>query len=114
MPSAANPPLPVEISLLFDCSASVERIAAMSSRVFRDNLLDEFPNASIAIYGFSDNLVRFARPTRDSAALKKAMDLVAAIPKGDTPLFGSIADTVRDAATTGANVVRMLVVFSHG
>jgi VWFA-related protein len=106
--------VPVEISLLFDCSASVERIAAMSSRVFRDNLLDEFPNASIAIYGFSDDLVRVARPTRDAAALKKAMDLVAAIPKGDTPLFGSIADTVRDAATTGANVVRMLVVFSDG
>lgn len=32
----------------------------------------------------------------------------------DTPLFGSIADTVRDAATTGANVIRMLVIFSDG
>jgi VWFA-related protein len=110
----ASRTVPVEVSLLFDCSASVERIAAMSSRVFRENLLDEFPNAAIAIYGFSDDLVRFARPTRDSAALKKAMDMVAAIPKGDTPLFGSIADTVRDAAATGANVVRMLVVFSDG
>jgi VWFA-related protein len=106
--------VPVEISLLFDCSASVERIAAFGPHVFRESLLDEFPNASIAIYGFSDDLVRFARPTRDADALKKAMDAVAAIPKGDTPLFGSIADTVRDAATTGANVIRMLVIFSDG
>jgi hypothetical protein len=104
----------VEISLLFDCSASVERVAALSPRVFRDNFLDEFPNVSLAIYGFSDNLVRFATPTRDAATLKKAMDLVASIPQRDTPLFGSIADTIRDAATTGANVIRMLVVFSDG
>jgi VWFA-related protein len=106
--------VPVEISLLFDCSASVDRIAAFGPQVFRDNLLDEFPNASIAIYGFSDDLVRLARPTRDAGALKKAMDMVAAVPKGDTPLFGSIADTVRDAAATGANVIRMLVIFSDG
>jgi hypothetical protein len=76
--------------------------------------LNEFPNASIAIYGFSDDLARFSRPTRDAAALKKATDLVASIPQRDTPLFGSIADTVRDAATTGANVIRMLVIFSDG
>ena len=106
--------VPVEISLLFDCSASVDRIAALSSRVFREGLLDEFPNASIAIYGFSDSLARLSRPTRDASTLKKAMDLVASIPKRDTPLFGSIADTIRDAATTGANVIRMLVVFSDG
>jgi VWFA-related protein len=112
--STAARTVPVEVSLLFDCSASVERIAAMTSRVFRDDLLDEFPNAAVAIYGFSDDLVRFARPTRDAATLKKAMDLVAGIPKGDTPLFGSIAETVRDAAATGANVIRMLVIFSDG
>jgi VWFA-related protein len=106
--------VPIEISLLFDCSASVDRIAAFGARVFHQNLLDEFPNASIAIYGFSDNLVRLSRPTRDAGALKKAMDMVATVPKRDTPLFGSIADTIRDAATTGANVIRMLVIFSDG
>jgi VWFA-related protein len=106
--------VPVEISLLFDCSASVERIAALSPHIFRENLLDEFPNVSIAVYGFSDNLARLSRPTRDAAVLKKAMDLVAAIPQRDTPLFGSIADMVRDAASTGANVTRMAVVFSDG
>ncbi len=106
--------VPVEISLLFDCSASVERVAALSPRVFRESFLDEFPNASIAVYGFSDNLVRLSRPTRDAAALKQAMDRVASIPQRATPLFGSIADTVRDASTTGANVVRMLIIFSDG
>jgi VWFA-related protein len=106
--------VPVEISLLFDCSASVERIAAMSPHIFRESLLDEFPNASMAIYGFSDVLARFTRPTRDAAVLKKALDLAAAIPQRDTPLFGSIADTLRDAASTGAHVIRMLVIFSDG
>ena len=105
---------PIEVSLLFDCSGSVERVAAMSARVFREGILDEFPNVSLAVYGFSDNLQRFTRPTRDPVALKKALDAVGAIPKRDTPLFGSIADTIRDASATGANVVRMLVVLSDG
>ena len=106
--------IPVEVSLLFDCSGSVERIAALSAGVFRESILDEYPNVSLAVYGFSDNLVRFATPTREPGALKKALDLVASIPKRDTPLFGSIADTTRDAAATGANVIRMVVVFSDG
>ncbi len=106
--------VPVEISLLFDCSASVDRIFAESARFFRDQLLDEFPNASIAVYGFSDDLARLSRPTLDLGVLKKAMDLLGAIPKSDTPLFGSIADTVRDASVTGANVIRKVVIFSDG
>ena len=106
--------VPVEISLLFDCSASVERIAALSPQIFRENLLDEFPNVAIAVYGFSDVLARLTRPTRDAAVLKKALDLAAAIPQRDTPLFGSIADTIHDAATTGAHVIRMALVFSDG
>jgi VWFA-related protein len=112
--SAATRTVPVEISLLLDCSSSVDRVAAFSAKIFRDGILDEFPNVSLSVYGFSDNLVRFATPTRDPAVLKKAMDLVASIPQRSTPLFGSIADTIRDAAGTGANVVRMLVIFSDG
>ncbi len=105
---------PVEISLLLDCSASVDRVAVFNAKVFRDGILDEFPNVSLSIYGFSDNLVRFATPTRDPAVLKKAMDLVASIPQRETPLFGSIADTIRDAAGAGSHVIRMLVIFSDG
>ncbi|MGD1094379.1 MAG: VWA domain-containing protein [Bryobacteraceae bacterium] len=106
--------VPVEISLLFDCSASVVRIGALNPHVFSEKLLDEFPNVSIAIYGFSDSLVRFSGPTRDPEALRKAMDQVRSTPPGNTALFGSIAETVHDAATTGVNVVRMLVIFSDG
>ncbi len=106
--------VPVEISVLFDCSSSVDRVNKLDPRVFHESLLDEFPNASIAVYGFSDDLMRLSRPTRDAASLKKAMDLVAAIPQRDTPLFGSIADTVRDASSTGANVIRMVVILSDG
>jgi len=106
--------VPEEISLLFDCSASVDRVNQLDPRVFHESLLDEFPNASLAVYGFSDDLVRLSRPTRDAATLKKAIDLVATIPQRDTPLFGSIADTVRDASSTGANAIRMVVILSDG
>jgi VWFA-related protein len=106
--------LPIEISLLFDCSASVERIGAINPHVLRQNLLDEFPNASVAIYGFSDYLARFTRPSRDPNSLKIATDHVSAIPAHNTPLFGSVADTVRDANMTRGSVLRMLVIFSDG
>ena len=113
-PQSSAHTVPVEISLLFDCSASVDRVAVANANIFRETLLDRFPNVSIAVYGFSDSLVRLVRPTRDPAALKKAMDLIASIPARDTPLFGSIADTIRDAAVTSPNVIRMLVIFSDG
>ena len=106
--------VPVEISLLFDCSASVDRIGVLNPNTFRENLLDRFPNVSVAVYGFSDNLVRFATPTRDPATLNDAMAKVATIPARGTPLFGSIAAVVENAGTTGPNVVRMLVIFSDG
>jgi VWFA-related protein len=113
-PGKSSRTVPVELSLLFDCSASVDRIGVADPNLFRETLLNQFPNLSIAIYGFSDSLVRFARPTRDILVLKKAMDQISSIPARDTPLFGSIADTIRDAATTSPNVIRLLVVFSDG
>jgi Ca-activated chloride channel family protein len=111
---AAAISVPVEITLLFDCSASVDHIGVLNPNTFRENLLDQFPNVSVAVYGFSDTLVRFATPTRDPATLKNAMDRVASIPARGTPLFGSIAAVVENAGTTGPNVVRMLVIFSDG
>ena len=111
---AAAISVPVEITLLFDCSASVDHVGVLNPNTFRENLLDQFPNVSVAVYGFSDTLVRFATPTRDPATLKNAMDRVASIPARGTPLFGSIAAVVENAGTTGPNVVRMLVIFSDG
>jgi len=111
---SATVSVPVEITLLFDCSASVDHIGVLNPNTFRENLLDRFPNVSVAVYGFSDNLVRFATPTRDPATLKDAMDRVASIPARGTPLFSSIAAVVENAGTTGPSVVRMLVIFSDG
>ena len=70
-PQSSEHTVPVEISLLFDCSASVDRVAVTNANLFRETLLDRYPNVSIAVYGFSDSLVRLVRPTRDPAALKK-------------------------------------------
>jgi len=39
---------------------------------------------------------------------------VRTVPAGDTPLFGDIAETARDAASIGGNATRMMVVFSDG
>jgi VWFA-related protein len=112
--AAAAISVPVEITLLFDCSASVDHIGVLNPNTFRENLLDRFPNVSVAVYGFSDTLVRFATPTRDPATLNDALAKVATIPARGTPLFGSIAAVVENAGNTGPNVVRMLVIFSDG
>ncbi len=105
--------VPLEISLLFDASGSVRAAGTLNPHVFQENLLDEYPNASIAIFGFSEHLVRLTGPTRHAEVLKKAMDAVMTIPPGGTPLFRSITETIRwPGQRPGAT--RMLVVFSDG
>jgi VWFA-related protein len=106
--------VPLEITLLFDCSGSVQEAGTLDSHVFEESLLDEYESARIAIYGFSDSLVRLAKPTRDRPALAKAMDAVGVVVTGGTPLFEYIAETVREAASSGGNATRMIVVFSDG
>lgn len=106
--------VPLEITLLFDCSGSVQQAGTLDPHVFHQSLLDEYVNARIAIYAFADRLTRLTTPTRDGAALMKAMNGVSIIPSGGTPLFGSIAETARDVAASGGNAVRMLVIFSDG
>jgi len=106
--------VPLEITLLFDCSGSVQQAGTLDTRVFQRNLLDEYVNAKIAIYAFTDTLTRLTTPTRDGAALMKALGAVRIIPTGATALFGAIADTVRDTSASGAAAVRMLVIFSDG
>jgi len=106
--------VPLEIALLFYCSGSVQFAGTLDPHVFDENLLKEHENVALAIYAFSDNLVRLTGPTRDGPALRKAMDAVRAVPAGDTPLFGDIAETARDAASIGGNATRMMVIFSDG
>jgi len=106
--------VPLEIALLFDCSGSVQFAGTLDPHVFDENLLKEYENVAISIYAFSDDLVRLTGPTRDGPALRKAMEAVLSVPAGDTPLFGDIAETARDAASIGGNATRMMVIFSDG
>jgi VWFA-related protein len=106
--------VPVEITLLFDCSSSVRKARVLDPNIFRVNFLDENENVALRIYGFSNQLVRFGKATRDPDILKRAMDKLFDVPPRNTPLFGSIAATIRDAASGGGNAVRMMVVFSDG
>jgi tetratricopeptide (TPR) repeat protein len=45
--------VPLVISLLFDASGSVQSAGNLNPYVFHENLLEEYENASIAIFGFS-------------------------------------------------------------
>jgi VWFA-related protein len=106
--------VPLEIALLFDCSGSVQFAGTLDPHVFDENLLREYESVAIAIYAFSDSLVRLTGPTRDGPTLMKAMRAVRIVPAGDTPLFGDIAETAGDAVSIGGNATRMMVIFSDG
>jgi len=47
-------------------------------------------------------------------AVEAWVHLVSLIPPANTPLFGSIADTVHDANLTRGSALRMVVIFSDG
>jgi VWFA-related protein len=106
--------VPLEITLLFDCSGSVQAAGALQPHVFETTLLNEYENVTIAVYAFSDSLVRITTPTRYGPALEQAMNLVPKVEAGNTPLFSFIAETARQAAANGGNAVRMMVIFSDG
>jgi hypothetical protein len=105
--------VPVDITLLYDRSGSMGDAGAYGAEVFRKGLLDEFPNVRIAIYGFSDQLVRFTPHTRDVEALNRASGLVSAIAPRSTPLFSSISRTM-GGFDLGRPAVRILMVLSDG
>ena len=106
--------VPLEITLLFDCSGSVQSAGALQPHVFETTLLNEYENATIAVYGFSGYLARITAPTRYGPALERAMNAVPLVSPGNTPLFASIAETARQAAANGGAAVRMMVIFSDG
>jgi Ca-activated chloride channel homolog len=104
-----------EVHLLFDCSGSIQRARVLHPRVFSANLLDEFPNVRIAIWGFSgDTLSSFTSATRDSVALSRAMDGVGRMPADYTPLYRRLAEVARRLAGAPGDAVRLIVVISDG
>jgi len=106
--------LPVEVALLFDCSVSVQDAGKLNPHVFQRGLLEEYENASLAIYAFSDKLVRLTGATRTPAELSAALETVGKFPAGKTPLFEYITATMREMAAGRRDALRILVVFSDG
>jgi len=78
--------VPLEITVLFDCSGSMDAADILNTKVFEKNLLEEYENVSVAIYGFSEELVRLTQPTRDGRLLAKAMTAALGVRRGSTPL----------------------------
>jgi VWFA-related protein len=106
--------VPVDVALLFDCSLSVREAGTLNPNVFHRDLLDPYPNASLAIYAFSDRLVRMTGATRTAQDLKAAIETVALFPAGKTPLFEYITETMRQMAIGARTALRILIVFSDG
>ncbi len=105
--------IPLELSLLFDCDRTALSSGSLNAKLFADALLDEFPNLSIAIYGFLGKPVRLAPLTRDPAVLDAALGA----PMFDHPvgtfLLDHIASLAVETASTPGTAVRMIAVFSE-
>jgi VWFA-related protein len=105
----------MEVHALFDCSSSMSSKGVSGPGVFHANLLDEFPNVSIGIWGFSGpTLSKFTAPTRDSAVLLKAIDEVRGMRRGSTPLYGSLVAAARALAASPGDSLRLMVPISDG
>ena len=106
--------IPVEISLVFDCRRTDLSSAVLSPELLHEGLLNEFPNALIAVYGFSPGLSRLAAPTRNKADLAKALDAPFLVHPLSTFLMDHISRVMMDAASSPGAAVRILVVVSTG
>jgi VWFA-related protein len=105
----------MEAHVLFDCSGSMLDMGIRRPVEFHASLLDEFPNLQLGIWGFSGpTLSRFATPTRDAAALQKALDGVREMRQGSTPLYGSLAAAAQQLAASPGDTLRLIVPISDG
>jgi len=106
--------IPVDVTLLFDCSSGMSASAADLDVVsIRKGLLEEFPELRIAIHGFSDRLAILTPHTRDEAVLDKAGSMLNSVPAGPRHVFANVGEALR-RFDFRQPAVRMLVVFSNG
>ena len=105
--------MPVDITLLYDRSGSMRVGAGGDPEIFRKGLLEEFPTARVAVYGFSEKLIRFTTHTRDEAVLLRALSQLNTVPPAGTPLYFAVAETIR-RFDRKRPAVRILAVFSDG
>lgn len=106
--------IPIEISILLDCDRLSLSSGALNPRLFHEGLLDEFPNASIAVYGFAPGLTRLAAPTRNAADLAKSLEAPLRVHPLSTFLMDHISRVMLEAASNPAAAVRILTVVSSG
>ena len=105
---------PVEVHLLFDCSASIQGSGDLNPNVFDVSLLAEHENVSIGIWAFSGDLVCITKPTRDAARLRWAIQQVWSIPPRFTPLYLALETTIAAAAAAPGEAIREIAVISDG
>jgi VWFA-related protein len=74
----------VDLVLLFDISGSVLGARLLDPLVFKTSVLDGLPNVRLAVYGFSDDLRRYCRPTRDLPELEAAFRALGQRAPGET------------------------------
>lgn len=105
--------MPLDMTLLYDRSGSMRAGTEGDPEIFRRGILEEFPAARVAVYGFSEKLIQFAAHTRDEAVLRRAMSQLNNVPPLGTPLYWAVAETIR-RFDRNRPAVRILAVFSDG
>jgi hypothetical protein len=105
--------IPFELSLLFDCNLAAMSTASLSPQAFHEGLLNEFPNMSVAIYGFVGGPVRLTPLTRNHEELYKAIGSPMFVHPVGTFLLDHISSLAIEASSTTGPAVRMLAVFSE-
>jgi Ca-activated chloride channel family protein len=109
----------MEVHVMFDCSGSMWSSkwskGVFDPRVFDANLLDEFPNVRIGIWGFTGSgLGYFTTPTRDPVKLGDAISGLSGMPPGSTPLYSSLVSVARRFEASPGESARLIVVISDG
>ncbi len=107
--------VPTEIIFLIDFSYSVMTPGLLDFHTIRSAMLEGLrEDVQISVYGFANKLKIFTGPTRDLAKLQKALTQSFESEAGGSRVYEAIMQTARHAANRGANVSRMMVVFSDG
>lgn len=79
--------MPLDIAVLFDRSGSMRSGAGADPEIFRRGILEEFPTAWVAVYGFSNQLMQLTGPTRDEAELRRAMSQLNRFPAAGVTIY---------------------------
>lgn len=106
--------IPIQLSLLLDCNRTALSSGTLNPKVFQEGLLNEFPNLSIAIYGFPSGLTRIRAQTRSEEELGKALESPLFVHPLSTFLLDHISRVMIDASSTPGVAVRMLAILSDG